>query len=388
MARHYLDHASTSPLRPEARAAMVDILERSTTTTIADPSRIHAEGMVARAIVEDARERTASFLGVRPREVVFTSGATESIATATWGAVRRAVDGGATPHVVHSAVEHSTVRRSSALFATTAQGHVSVVGVDRSGRLDVDAFVEALRPDTALAHVQIGNHEVGTRQPVAEIVDACRRRGVLVHVDATHAVGRLPLDIGALDADLVSMGSHEFGGPSGVGVLVVRLGLRLEPLLTGGEQERARRAGTEDVPGLAALGATLDALAPERLDTESALSRRHCAEMEQRLTAIDGISVLGAADPRDRLPHLLCLSVDGVEPQGVVLGLDQRGIAVHSGSSCASEDLEPSPVLEAMGVDAHRSLRLSVGWSTTPDDIDAVCRVLPEVVAGLRALGA
>lgn len=387
MARHYLDHASTSPLRPEARAAMVDMLERSTATTIADPSRIHAEGMVARAIVEDARERTASFLGVRPREVVFTSGATESIATATWGAVRRAVDGGATPHIVHSAVEHSTVRRSSDLFARTAQGHVSVIGVDRSGRLDVDAFVESLRPDTALAHVQVGNHEVGTLQPVSEVVAACRERGVLVHVDATHAVGRLPLDVGAMDADLVSMGSHEFGGPPGVGVLVVRLGLRFEPLLTGGEQERARRAGTEDVPGLAALAATLESLTPERLGAECARSRRDCAEMEERLTEMDGISVLGAADPHARLPHLLCLAVDGVEPQGVVLGLDQRGIAVHSGSSCASEDLEPSPVLEAMGVDAHRSLRLSVGWTTTSDDVDAVCRALPEVVAGLRSLG-
>jgi len=386
MARHYLDHASTSPLRPEARAAMVDMLERSSAATIADPSRIHVEGMMARAVVEDARERTASFLGVRPREVVFTSGATESIATATWGAVRRATDRGVMPHVVHGAVEHSAVRRSSELFTTSARGHVTVVGVDRTGRVDVDAFIDALGPDTALAHVQIGNHEVGTRQPVAEIVAACRERDVLVHVDATHAVGRLPLDIGALDADLVSMGSHEFGGPPAVGVLVVRLGLRLEPLLMGGEQERARRAGTEDVPGLAALGATLEALTPERLDTESGCSRRYCAEMEERLTAIDGIAVLGAVDPLDRLPHLLCLSIDGVEPQGVVLGLDQRGIAAHSGSSCASEDLEPSPVLEAMGVDAHRSLRLSVGWSTTPDDIDAVCRTLPEVVAGLRAL--
>ena len=387
MARHYLDHASSSPLRPEARDALVDVLDRSVAGVIADPGRIHSEGMVARAIVEEARERTASFLAVRPRQVVFTSGATESIATATWGAVRRAADRGVEPHIVHSAVEHSAVRGSSRLLATTAGGHVSVVGVDRSGRLDVDAFVEALRPDTALAHVQIGNHEVGTLQPVTEIVDACREREVLVHVDATHAVGRLPLDIGALDADLVSMGSHEFGGPPGVGVLVVRLGLRLEPLLTGGEQERARRAGTEDVPALAALGAALESLADRRLEAECASSRRLCAEMERRLTALDGVTLLGATDPLDRLPHLLCLAIDGVEPQGVVLGLDQRGIAVHSGSSCASEELEPSPVLEAMGVDAHRSLRLSVGWSTTSDDIDAVCRVLPEVLAGLRALG-
>lgn len=386
MARHYLDHASTSPLRPVARDALVDAITRASAGEFADPGRLHAEGMVARALVEDGRERTADFLGVRPRQVVFTSGATESIATATWGAVRRAVERGGEPHVVHAAVEHSAVRRSSESFTTAAGGSVTVVGVDRSGRIDVDEFLAALRPDTALAHVQVGNHEVGTRQPVAAIVSACRERGVLVHVDATPAIGRVPFDLADLDADLVSFGAHEFGGPPGIGVLVVRLGLRLPPLLLGGEQERARRAGTEDVPAIVALGATLDALDPTTLDDERSRSRRFCTAIVDRLTTIDGIEVLGDPDPDGRLPHLVCLAVAGVEPQGVVLGLDQRGIAAHSGSSCATEDLEPSPVLEAMGVDAHRSLRLSVGWSTTDADIDAVCAALPEVVGGLRAL--
>lgn len=383
MARHYLDHASTSPLRPVARDALVAIAERSSAGEIADPGRLHTEGMVARALVEDARDSTAAFLGVRPREVVFTSGATESIATATWGACQRAIERGDAPHVVHAAVEHSAVRRSSAMFAN---GEVSVVGVDRTGRIDVDEFLAALRPTTALAHVQVGNHEVGTLQPVREIVAACRERSVLVHVDATQTMGRMPLDLGEVGADLVSAGAHEFGGPSGIGVLVIRLGLRLQPLLVGGEQERARRAGTEDVAAIVALGATLDALDAVALATEHERSRRFCSDLVDRLCTVDGIDVLGAADIVDRLPHLVCLGVAGVEPQGVLLGLDQRGIAVHSGSSCASEDLEPSPVLEAMGVDAHRSLRLSVGWSTTEADIDAVTGALPEVVASLRAL--
>lgn len=386
MARHYLDHASTSPLRPVARDALLDTSSLSTDGRIADPGRIHSEGMVARSLVEDARERTASFLGVRPREVVFTSGATESIATATWGAVRRAVDAGAAPHIVHSAVEHSSVRRSSDMFATTAGGTVTITGVDRSGLVDIDEFLHAVRPDTAIVHVQIGNHEVGTLQPVAEIVAACRDRGVLVHLDATQAVGRVPLDLGAIGADLVSFGSHEFGGPPGVGVLVIRLGLRLQPLLLGGEQERARRAGTEDVPAIVALGAALSSLDPATLAAERDASIARCTTVVDRLTAHEGIDLLGAIDPDHRLPHLVCLSVTGVEPQGVVLGLDQRGIAVHSGSSCATEDLEPSPVLEAMGVDAHRSLRISVGWSTTEADIDAVCTALPDVVDALRAL--
>lgn len=386
MARHYLDHASTSPLRPAARDALVETATMSSAGRIADPGRIHAEGMIARAIVEDGRERTAAFLGVRPREVVFTSGATESIATATWGAVRRAVDAGSAPHIVHSAVEHSAVRRSSEMFATTAGGSVTVIGVDAVGRIDADEFVEALRPDTALAHVQIGNHEVGTLQPVAAIVEACRDRGILVHVDATQAVGRIPVDPHSLAADLLSFGAHEFGGPSGIGVLVVRLGLRLQPLLLGGEQERARRAGTEDVPAIAALAATLDSLDPTTFADERDRSARRCSTVVDRLTAHEGITLLGDPDPDGRLPHLVCLGVAGVEPQGVVLGLDQRGIAVHSGSSCATEDLEPSPVLEAMGVDAQRSLRISVGWSTTDEDVDAVCVALPEVVDSLRAL--
>lgn len=386
MPRHYLDHASTSPLRPVARDALVDAATRSTDGEFADPGRLHAEGMVARALVEDARDRTAAALGVRPRQIVFTSGATESIATATWGAVRRAVEDGRAPHIVHSAVEHSAVRRSSEMFATTAGGIVTVSSVDRTGRIDIDEFLASVRPDTALVHLQFGNHEVGTLQPVVEVVARCREMGVLVHVDATQAIGRLPVELDAIGADLVSFGGHEFGGPSGIGVLVVRLGLRLQPLLLGGEQERARRAGTEDVPAIVALGATLDALDPSTLITEATTSRTRCEVLVDRLTRIDGIELLGAPTATDRLPHLVCLSVAGVEPQGVVLGLDQRGIAAHSGSSCATEELEPSPVLEAMGVDAQRSLRLSVGWSTTDADIDAVCHALPEVVAGLREL--
>lgn len=386
MARHHLDHASSSPLRPVAADALAIVQSMSVEGRIADPGRVYTEAMAARSMVEDAREQVAASLGARPREIVFTSGATESIAAATWGAVRRAVEAGSTPHVVHGAVEHSAVRRSSAMFASTAGGTVTEVGVDRTGRIDVAAFVAALRPDTALAHIQIGNHEVGTLQPVEAVVQACRERDVLVHVDATQAIGHLPLDLRALDADLLSFGAHEFGGPSGIGVLAIRLGLRIEPLLQGGEQERARRAGTEDVAAIVALGATLGSLDAATIEREAALSRSRCGRMVDRLTAADGVDLLGDPEAAGRLPQLVCLAVAGVEPQGVVLGLDQRGIAVHSGSSCASEDLEPSPVLAAMGVDAHRSLRLSVGWSTTDADIDAVCEALPVVVEGLRAL--
>ncbi len=209
---------------------------------------------------------------------------------------------------------------------------------------------------------------------------------MLVHVDAAAAGGRVPIDFADLGADLLSLSGHKFGGPTGTGALLVRRGLRLRPLLRGGDQERARRAGLENLPALVGLGAACEALAADgRLERERDDSRRLTDRLVVAATALDGVHQLG--DPDDRLPHLVCLGIDGIEPQAVLLGLDQAGIAAHSGSACASEALEPSPVLEAMGVDAHRSLRLSVGWSTTDDDVDAVLTALPAVLDRLRALG-
>ncbi|MBI2709389.1 MAG: cysteine desulfurase [Actinobacteria bacterium] len=368
--RHYLDHASTSPIRPEALEAVVRCLRGPT----GDPGRVHTEGMTARAAVEEAREQVAVLLGARPREVVFTSGATESIAAACWGAAERGA------HQVVPRVEHSAVRE-----AAGRSGDVTLVSVDAYGRVDVDALVRAVRPDTALVHIQWGNHEVGTVQPVAEVVAACRERGVLVHVDAAQAAGHVPIDFGALGADLLSVSGHKMGAAPGAGVLVVRRGLRLRPLLVGGDQERARRAGMEPVPAVAGLGAVAGALAAgDRLATEAAEARRLTDRVLAGVRAVPGVRVHG--DPEARLPQLVCLGVDGVEPQAVLLGLDRAGVAVHSGSACSSEALEPSPVLEAMGVDALRSLRVSVGWSTTDADVDAFLTALPDVLGGLRAL--
>lgn len=380
LTRAYLDHASTSLLRPEARAAMVDALDRP----IGDPGRIHEEGLAARVALEEARERVAALLGARPRSVVFTSGATEAIAAATWGATGRArdraVDPGAPVHQVVTAVEHSAVRAGAERLGPT-----TVVPVDRTGRVAPDEVLAAIRPDTAVVHVQWANHEVGTIQPVAEVVAGCRERGVLVHVDAAQAAGRVPIGFDALGADLLSISGHKLGGPAGTGALLVRTGLRLPPLLVGGDQERARRAGLEPVAALVGLGAAAAVLAdPAVLEAEAGRARRQVDRLRSAATAVDGIEAYG--HPTEALPHLLCLGVAGVEPQGVLLGLDRAGVAAHSGSACSSESLEPSPVLEAMGVDAHRSLRFSVGWSTTDDDIDRATAALPDVVAHLRAL--
>ena len=338
----------------------------------ADPARVHTEGRMARAAVEDARERVGALLGARPREVVFTSGATEAINAATFGATRLKPDGA----VVAAGVEHSAVRDAAGRAA-----NVVTVPVDGLGRIDPAALLDRVTGQTALVHCQWGNHEVGTLQPVAEVVAGCRQRGVLVHVDAAAAAGHVPVDFDALGADLLSVSAHKLGGPKGTGALLVRRGLRIPPLLVGGDQERARRAGMEDVPAIAGFGAACAAL---DVGGEAAVARSLTERLLAGALEVPGVVALG--DTVGRLPHLVCLSVAGVEAEAVLLGLDQAGIAAHSGSACSSEALEPSPVLEAMGVDADRSLRISVGWSSTPADVDAFLEAFPAVVDGLRKL--
>ena len=347
-----------------------------------DPGRVHTEGRITRAALEDGRERIATLFGVRPLQVILTSGGTESINSAVWGATRRSPG-----PVICAAIEHSAARDSSARLADI----VSPV-VDGFGTLHLQAVDEAIEQCRSeygllpsLVHCQWANHEVGTVQPVNDIVSRCRELGVLSHVDAVAAAGYLRVDVGALDADLVSVSSHKLGGPPGIGALIVRRGLRIDPYLVGGEQERARRAGLENLPAAIGFGAVAEVLAaPGRMDIEASNARRHAARLVKAISGVDGVTIFG--DPERHLPHIVCAGIDGVEAEPVLLGLDQAGIAVHSGSSCSSESLEPSPVLEAMGVDAERSLRLSVGWSTVDADIDAFADAFPNVVAGLRAL--
>lgn len=373
--RHYLDHASTSPLRPEAASAM----SRWWAAGHGDPSRMHSEAQAARYDIEEARQLVADFFGARAREVVFTSGATESIAAAVWGASHRG------RHQVLSAVEHSAVRLSTQRLS--AQGHrTTVVGVDGTGWVSPGDMAAALEPDTAAVHCQWANHEVGTIQPIAEVVAACRDRfpDVLIHVDAAAAAGRVPISFEEVGADLMSISAHKFGGPPGIGALLVRRGLRLVPLLEGGDQERARRAGLENGAAIAGFAAACAVLGGGGLEREADRARSQADRLRSESAEIEGVTVYGHLV--QRLPHLVCLGVADVEPQAVLIALDQAGVAAHSGSSCASESLEPSPVLEAMGVDAHHSLRLSVGWSTEHEDVDAATQALEEALADLRRL--
>jgi cysteine desulfurase len=380
VARHYLDHASTTALRPEASAAMDAWRDTGIT---ADPGRVHTEGRIARATLEDARDQVAAFFGVRSRQVVFTSGGTEAINAAVWGAAH------ARPGpMLCSAVEHSAVRDASA-----RAGPVLGLDVDRLGRIHPDSVSDTLQRARAqydqpvsLVHCQWANHEVGTVQPVPDVIDRCRQSEspVLVHVDAVAAAGHVPCDLGALDADLVSVSAHKLGGPPGIGALVVRRGLRVDPFLVGGEQERARRAGFENVAATVGFAAAVTSLAAGTADAEEISARRFAAHIREAALAVTGVTEYG--DREHRVPHIVCLGIEGVEAEPILLGLDQAGIAAHSGSSCSSESLEPSPVLQAMGVDADRSLRLSVGWSTSDADIEAFAAAFPRVVADLRAL--
>lgn len=360
--RVYLDHASTVPLLPGVFDAMRPYFEEQH----ADPSRMHTEARLARAAIEDARAQVAALVDARPREVVFTSSGTEAINYAHhW----------ARGHVVTTSVEHSAVRESIA----AASNDITVVGVDRLGRVDPAEIAAAIRPDTVLVSVQLANHEVGTVQSL----EFARRTGVLLHVDACAAVGHRSVSFRNLGADLMSISAHKFGGPKGAGALLVRRGVRIRSLVVGGAQERTRRAGLENVPAIIGFGYAAAAI---DVPTSATNNRMLTERIARGIQSIPRTERFGDSTVQGSLPHVVCFGVEGVEAEPIVLALDQAGIAVHSGSSCSSETFEPSPVLQAMGVDAQHSLRVSVGWNTTADDVDRFVAALPPIVDRFRAM--
>ena len=350
----------------------------------ADPGRVHTEGRMARAALEEAREQVAAFLGTRGRQVVFTSCATEAINAAVFGAAERWGSAhGEPPLFALAGVEHSAVREAS-----QRHGTIVWIRVDGEGFVDPAAVAEALadRP-VALVHCQLANHEIGTVQRVVDVAHACRAAGVMLHVDAAAGASCVPVDFDDLGADFLSVSAAKLGGPRGSGALLVRRGLRVAPFMVGGMQERARRAGLEDVAAAVGFGAAAAELSSSQPE-ESARVRVHVDELRDTASRIEGVQLYGPKDATGRLPGLLCIGVAGVEAEPVLIGLDQAGVAAHSGSSCSSESLEPSPVLEAIGADADHSLRFTGGWSTTEADIRTACEALPAVVSRLRELAA
>ncbi len=372
----YLDHAATSPLRPEALAAMLPHL----TEHFGNPSGSHAVARGARAAVEDARESVAARVGAEPAEVVFTAGGTESCNLAVLGAWRRR--GGS---VVCSGVEHDAVLRVCA-----ATGAAVTVPVNALGTIDLDALAEALHPGVALVSLMLANNETGVVQPLRAAADLVRRRAprALLHTDAVGAGAWLDLAEWTADADLVSVGGHKFGGPKGVGALVVRRAARLEPVLHGGPQERGRRPGTHDVAGIVGMAAALEVAARTR-EEEAVRVAALRDRLAEGLLAQPGVSA--TVDRHGGRPALLpgtChLLFEGVAQEELLVLLDQGEVCASAGAACASGALAPSHVLLAMGVAesaARGAVRFSLGWSSTSREVEHALEVVPKALAQLR----
>jgi cysteine desulfurase len=371
----YLDHASATPLDERARAALLAALDE-----FADPLRVHGDGLAARRLLDDARATVAGGLGAQPDEIVFTSGGTESVALAVWGGVRPVRELGT--RVITTTIEHPAV--GGVLNTLETDGFESVlVPVDGNGSVDLDAFAaEIRRPGTLLASVHHANHEVGTIQPIAECARLCREAGVLFHTDACQTVGHLPVDAVALDVDLLSISGHKFGGPPGIGALYVRRGVPIAAYPCGDDRERRRRSGVENVPGVAAMAAALEA----RLEGMGDEAAREWALTDMLRAGIaelvEGASVHGHAT--QRVPHLVCFSVPDLDAEIMSMALDDRGFRIAAGSNCSGAAGEASSVLEHMGVASTVSFRIGVGPDTTEDDAERLLATLPSLVSELR----
>ena len=376
--RIYLDHNATSPLRPEARRAMEQVFGRSP----ANPSSTHLEGREARSLLDEARRQVANLAGCRASEVVFTSGGSEAIAAAVRGVCDRAPDD--RRRIVVSGSEHSAVLESARLAARRG-GLVVPVSCGSDGRVDIDRFLMHLGPDVALACLQWANNETGVMQPIEEIGRACRNRGVPFLVDTVQAAGKVEVNPQRSSADLVALSGHKIGGPQGTGALIVRSGLVLAPLIGGGAQEKRRRGGTENVAGLVGFGAAAEtALAGIRDESRRLLRQR--ARIETRLRELYP-TVRFHGQGVSRLPNTVNFAIPGVPGEMLTIALDLAGIAVSTGSACASGAVEPSHVLLDMGYDedeARGAVRVSLGWNTTPDEIDAFLERFPGVVEQVR----
>jgi cysteine desulfurase len=374
----YLDHAATTPLRPEALEAMLPFL----TEQFGNPSSPHALGRRARAALDEAHERIAARLGADAREIVITSGGTESINLALKGA---AWAGRARGHrIVTTPIEHHAVGHSLAHLDKFGFEIVEVP-VDRYGRVDPDDLERALTDRTILVSVMAANNEVGTIQPIADVARVVRaRKGILLHVDAVQAAPYLPIDVGSLDVDLLSISAHKLEGPKGVGALYLRKGTHILPQQHGGSQERYRRAGTEDVAGAVGLSVALDLGVREQVATTARL-RKLRDRLRQAVLAVDGVELTGHA--RERLPGHLSVVVRDADGASVVIALDLAGIAASTVSACATGSTEPSHVLTAMGYPADEAvgaLRLSLGRTTTEADVATAIEVVPPTIARIR----
>ena len=382
----YMDHAGTTPLAPEVLRAMTPYF----TELFGNPSSIHTVGQEARYALDEARERVARVLNCRPRDVVFTSGGTESDNAAIVGGATALQETG--NHIITSSVEHHAVLHTAQHLES--QGfEVTYLPVDSNGMVQPEAVQRAITDKTTLVSIMYANNEIGVVNPIPEIAQVIKQRAadlsrtILFHSDAVQAAGYLDLDVRMLGVDLLSLSGHKFHGPKGTGVLFIRRGAPFLPYLLGGGQERERRSGTENIPGIVGLSVALEAANARREETG-----RHCAELRDRIVAevlerVPGSRLNG--HPTRRLPNNANFSFPGVEGEPILLGLDMAGIAASSGSACSSGSLEPSHVLLALGQSAEvarGSLRLTLGKDNTEEQVDYFIDVLVGLVKRLREL--
>jgi cysteine desulfurase len=372
----YLDHNAITPMRPEAIAAV-----RAALDVFGNPSSVHAAGRAARDVLDRARGQVARALGAAPGEIVFTSGATESAAIAIRGVLRSAPAG--RRRLVVTALEHPCVL--SLARALEREGTpVTVVPVDRRGALDEAAFRAAMGPDVALACAMRANNETGVLFPVGPLAEAVRAAGALLFCDAVQAVGKIEVDVRTLGADLAAVTAQKFGGPRGAGVLWVKPGIALAPLF-GGEQERGRRAGTENLPGIAGLGAAIEAAVARRAEEAERIGALRDRLEAGLLAAVPGARVNAAG--LARLPGTLSVVFPRCDAEALLMALDLEGVCASAGSACHSGSTKPSGVLLAMGLsdaDARSTLRLSLGWSTTAGEVERTLAILPPLVERVR----
>lgn len=378
--RIYLDYAATTPTAPQVVEAMLPYLS----DVFGNPSSIHSFGQEAKAAVEEARDKIAALIGARGEEIVFTGSGTEADNFAIQGTAYASEGKG--NHIITTPIEHHAVMETCKFF----QGRgfeVTYLPVDSYGLVDPQDVRKAITDKTILISVMHANNEVGTIEPIAEIGEIARQAGIYFHTDAVQAVGHIPVKVDELGVDMLAMSAHKFYGPKGVGALYIRKGTKLIPLMHGGEHERRRRAGTENVPAIVGLGKAAE-IAQREMDAEAKrLIHLRDKLLKGLMGRIEHIRLNG--HPARRLPNNVNVSIEFVEGESMLLNLDLEGIAASTGSACSSGSLEPSYVLLAMGLShelAHGSLRFSLGRETTEEDIERVLEVSPRIIAKLRAM--
>lgn len=378
MNRIYLDNAATTPLHAEVLSQMLPWFREH----YGNASSIYDTGRDARKAVEDARRKVASALNCSPQEIFFTSGGTESDNWAVKGAAAAQANKG--KHIISSTIEHHAVLHALESLEKTGYA-VTYVKVDQFGRIDPEDVRKAIQEDTILITIMAANNEIGTLQPIEEIGRIAKEHKILFHTDAVQAVGAVAVDVKEWQVDLLSLSAHKFHGPKGVGALYIRKGVKIEPLMHGGAQERNRRAGTENLPGIVGMGAAITLAVSKQERNGQRISALRDDLIKAILDTIPEVRLNG--DPVRRLPNNVNVSVRYIEGEALLLRLDLMGIAASSGSACTSGSLDPSHVLLAIGLPheiAHGSLRLTLSEETTQEEIDEVKRVLPGIVKTLR----